>query len=378
VKRSEWRSHHALRRAAEDVALPNVVFRRLGSSLEVSWDNETWGTARPGLAFVEQRGAELVDGVQAARVFLHAIREVTKAVAERERVPSWQDLAGRAAVSRADEHDWRWLVPIETARTIETDLRELDEKLREHTRSNADGWFVAHTRETLTLRQFVATSASELELVLRFVSQIPQEPVSDVLRKLIAPAPPPRVKPWLQGYERALDVREELGWGDDPLPELTTWLRQHGVTVDGTELARSIDLLVLRSARDDTSGWTASMALNPHASSRLRSEIAPAAGLGHLLMDAEDAGRRAVSAIEGAWEDWPSAARARAFGVMLRLPTDGDRQILQGTSKIDARHVAKLMERFDTGPMATTWHLKNLGFIDEERRGEILGELLAA
>lgn len=63
---------------------------------------------------------------------------------------------------------------------------------------------------------------------------------------------------------------------------------------------------------------------------------------------------------------------------MLRLPTEGIRQVLQGRAKIDAHHVAKVMERFDTGPIATTLHLKNLAFIDEERRAEILGELLAA
>lgn len=36
TKRSSWRRHHALRRAADDVALPNVSIRRLGDSLEVS------------------------------------------------------------------------------------------------------------------------------------------------------------------------------------------------------------------------------------------------------------------------------------------------------------------------------------------------------
>lgn len=378
VTRSEWRSHHSLRFAAQDVAFPNVVLRRLGSSLEVSWDNETWGTTRPGLTFVEQRGAELVDGAHAARVLLQAVREATRVVAERHQLAFWEGLARQAADSRADEHDWRWLVPAQTARTIQTDLRELDAKLREHTRLNADGWFVSHTLETLTLRQFVPSSASELERVLRFVSEASRDPVSDRLRKLVAPTPPPRIKPWLQGYERALEVREELGWGDDPVPELTTWLRDQGVTVDTSGFARAIDLLVLRATRDDVSGWAASMALNPQASSRLRSEIASAAALGHLLMDAEDAGRRAAVAVEGEREDWPSAARARAFGVMLRLPTGGVRRVLQGRSRIDAQQVAKVMEHFDTGPIATTQHLKNLGFIDEEREAEILGELLAA
>lgn len=375
-KRSEWRSHHALRRAACDLALPNVVVRRSGGSLEVSWDNETWGTTRPGLDFVERRGTELVNGAHAARVLNEAVREVTRAVAEHDNVASWTALANEAARSRADQHDWRWLVPVETAHTIQTDLQDLDERLREHTRTHADGWFVPHTPETLALRHVSTASASELQLVLEFVRRESRVPMSTTLRNLVTPTPPRRDRPWRQGYDRALEVRDELGWGDGPAPDLAQWLHDQGVTVEATELARSIDLLVLRSQEDETA-WAAAMALNPEANSGLRREIASAAALGHLLMDPEDDERRLAVAIEGAREDWPSAARARAFGVMLLLPTDGVREVLRGKSKIDARDIARVMERFGTGPIATTYHLMNLHFFDEERRVEILRELAA-
>lgn len=64
---------------------------------------------------------------------------------------------------------------------------------------------------------------------------------------------------------------------------------------------------------------------------------------------------------------------------MLLLPDDGVRDVLAGRTSIDASDVKRVMQRFNTGPYATTYHLKNRGFIaDEERRSDILRELDAA
>jgi len=110
-------------------------------------------------------------------------------------------------------------------------------------------------------------------------------------------------------------------------------------------------------------------AVNPGADSSLRRETGLAAALGHILMDP------VPFSVDGPWEHWPSAARARAFGAMLLMPEGGLRDLLSGKTVIDAADVARVMERFGTGPHATTYHLKNLGFIDEERRAAVLREL---
>src|SRR5262249_44005215 len=83
LRRSDWRHHHALRRAVPDAALPNVMLRRLGDFVEVSWDNETWSTSRRGLSFVEQRGTELVSAARAASDLRAALMDVTHTLAER-------------------------------------------------------------------------------------------------------------------------------------------------------------------------------------------------------------------------------------------------------------------------------------------------------
>src|SRR5690606_7778077 len=83
LRRSEWRHHHALRRAAEDVALPNVVFKRLGDQVEVSWDNESWGAPRHGLQFVETRGRELVSAASFGGVIRETLVEVLSSLAKK-------------------------------------------------------------------------------------------------------------------------------------------------------------------------------------------------------------------------------------------------------------------------------------------------------
>lgn len=363
--RSDWRYYHALRRAADDVALPNIAIRRLGDFLEVSWDNETWGTVRPGIEFVEKRGTEIVIGDEAANVLLSALRDVTKEVDARTGDEQLRKLAATAAALEACADDWKWLVHRETARAIEN-IPELRTKLVNHATQKHSELFVPHTSETLALRQALLTNVSEIRAFLRTTLAPPPEPLSPELRQFVAPRPAPRIRPWQAGYEYALEVRERLGWGDAPVPNLALeeWLNAQKCAVREIQLVSSISVVSARF--EDKRGLAI---LNPNGSSLLRREIGVAASLGHLLMD------RIPISVDGVWENWPTAARARAFGVMLLMPEDGVRGVLAGRTKLDTSDVKKVMHQFGTGPYATTFHLQNLKLINEERRTAILGEL---
>ena len=107
LRRSEWRHHHALRRAAEDVALPNVVFRRLGEQVEVSWDNEAWPPPRPNLRFVERRGRALTDARHFGAVLKETLVEVTGALSARTNDERLEELSVRAGALEASCSDWR-------------------------------------------------------------------------------------------------------------------------------------------------------------------------------------------------------------------------------------------------------------------------------
>ncbi|WP_437733537.1 hypothetical protein [Sorangium sp. So ce1335] len=367
LRRSDWRQHHSLRRAAVDVALPNVFVRRLGDFVEVSWDNETWAAPKSGLSFVEQRGTEIVPSSTVALQLSSALVDVTRALADRHPdVPEFVQLASAATELRADDEDWRWLVHAPTARVICAELRELYERLIHHTRTQRDGLYVPHAPETLVLRHARLVSTREVTSLLEASKMYSPRPMSEHLCRLIQPAHPSASRPWVEGYEKALDLREALGWGNEPAPDLRVWMSSNHVSVKEKELSTTVDLVTRKTAD------RASAVVNPQTSSNIRREIGYATVLGHILFD------DAPVAVDGAWEHWPTAARARAFAAMLLMPDDGVRDVLAGRQAIDASDVRRVMQRFNTGPYATTYHLKNRGFIpDDERRMDILRELVA-
>jgi hypothetical protein len=369
--RSEWRRRHGLRRAADDAALPNIVFRRVGEFLEISWDNERWGASRPDLSFVERRGTELVSVASASRDMRAAMIDVTKELSDHVTDPDLLALATKAKTMKPREDDWKYLIHPFTAGIINRDLPALREKLTAYTRKHLTEWLIPHSAETRILRQARLTSAADVEALLKVATVYDVEPVKELVRGLIRPSPAAVVDPWRAGYERALEVREELNWGDDPIPDrdLAKWMSTQNIVVREPILSGAIDVVSIRS--DDI---RASALVNRAGESPRRRETGIATALGHILMDESGV------AVDGTWEYWPSAARARAFGVMLLLPDNGLRKVLNGRrSSLDAGDVHRVMEHFGTGPYATTNHLENLGYIPtEERRTEILKELLPA
>ncbi len=365
--RSDWCHAHALRRAAVDVALPNLVLRRVGDQLEASWDNETWATSHRGLSFVEKRGTVFVPAEVAAAALLEALRIVSGEVAAKFHEEALSALAEKAKGISITPSDWKWLVHPQTAEVIRRDLGEMASRLDAHTQARGGGIFVPHSPETLLLRHMRGTTAIEVQDVMAAgtVSRTTR-PLSAPLAQHVLPRPAPSVEPWREGYERAYDLRENLGWGSGPAPDLKNWLPRNNVATPKLPLPPRLALLTIR-----TPDLRCQAVVNSAFISPIGGEMGLATALGHLLMDETPAG------IDGAWEHWPTAARARAFGAMLLLPDEGVRDCLGGKTHLTASDVQSVMERFGTGPKSTTWHLMNRNYLDEERRQHILNELEA-
>jgi len=364
LRRSDWRRHHAVRTAALDVALPNIHLRRLGSFVEVSWDNETWSPPRPDVSFVEKRGTVLVSAREAAKVIQQALMDVIRVLGEEGATPAVSKLCSMVEDWEVRDSDWRWLVHARSADELTQSLPRLAERLAEHAHAEGCGIFIPHSVETLVLRQARLGTAPEILSLLGVLDQIPDTKASGLLTSRRRPSSAPTIRPWTSGYDRALDLREDLGWGDRPLPNLADWLAQQQVAVRSRPFPGWVYLLT---------AWESGRALtnvNPQGSSLARREAGLATALGHLLMD------DGPVCIDGVWEHWPTAARARAFGVMLMLPDDGVKDVLAGRGAIDSDDVQRLMDHFGTGPSATTYHLRNRGFIDEERRAGLVQELV--
>lgn len=365
MRRSEWRNHHALRRAAEDVALPNVVFRRLGESIEVSWDNDTWSAPRPDLNFVEKRGREMVSAAMFAAVVRESFVEVLSALSKRiHSLPSrLLELSRGGAAFRADAGDWRWLIHRPTATLICREMPQLRDKLDQATKQDATGLYVPHTSETLVLRNLRLEHKSEIEAMLKAAEILPQHPLTESLRNLVRARPAANKHPWEEGNDYAETVRAALGWGVDPLPELVSWMQSERIKIPSDDLGLPPSVAVFSKRTND---FRAMVHVNPRGGSPAKRETGFATALGHLLLD-----ELSVS-IDGDWEHWPTSARARAFGVALMLPEDGVRELLIGTTSIGATEVQTVMKHYRAGPVATTYRLKNLGLISTEEQIELV------
>lgn len=366
LRRSEWRHFHALRRSALDVALPNVVFRRLGDSMEISWDNEAWSSVRRGLTFVERRGRVVVDASRFTAVLSEALVDVTKKVAQRVPNPLLDALHLKAAQAKAKADDWRWLVHRPTAEVILQSIPELGEKLAQHVSARATGLFVPHTSETQLLRLVRVETADEVRKLLAAEKILPAAPADAELMTLVRPSPASSERPWEEGNEYAEYVRERLGWGTAPLPDLADWLKQKGFGVEGGDLGLPPAISVFSERTVDN---RAALHVNPRGGSSRKKETGLATALGHVLLD------DAPFSVDGDWEHWPTSARARAFGVALTLPEEGVRRALAGKTSIGVSEVRELMSNFRAGPLATTYRLKNLGLISVDDQLELAQEL---
>ncbi len=360
LARSEWWQNHGLRGSALEAALPNISFRRFGESLEVSWDNETWGSPQSKLSYVERRGAELVPASIVAAVLLKALVDATSALEQRTGLPAFHELAAAARNARATEGDWQWLIHRPTAELIRSDLPSLAKALDQRAKETGRGLFVPHSAETLVLRQVRLNSTAEIEALLEATRHHHDLQMSALAQSLIHPQSPSSREPYRDGYDRALQTRESLGWGNEPAPDLREWMNGNGISIRSKALPCSVDLVSIR-----TEDFRGTAVLNSQAQ-RLRYETYPAIALGHIVCDEE------VTVVEGSWGRWATSARAKAYAAMLLLPVDGIRRELENPQQVEVADVRRIMDRFGTGAYLTTNHLNNLGFISDEKRMELV------
>lgn len=367
VTRSQWWTRHALRAAFPGAAAPAIVFRRLDDAVEISWDNETWAPPRPDLRFTEGVGTLQVDGQQFGRILQAVVTEVADALKSR----LGDELELHGATPRPDT--WEYLLPEYTTAALKSDAVEneaLLETLR--ARSLAHWPFVPHSPTTTLLRDSGAASREDVQRVLR-LGTTTRQLTGTLAPELIgcrAPRRAPTHRPWVDGYDAALEVREALGWDGQPVPQLDTWLTRCGVEVDASPLpARADGAAVWWRERRPVAN------VNPRGrrARRASRDMMLATDLGHLLLDARPDEDFAL--VHGVLTHWPSAARARAFAAMFLMPESGIRAHLEGHDALDADALVSLMRTFGASASATTWHLKNLGLVSDSRRVELVEEV---
>lgn len=353
---SFWKSH-ALRAAMPGAACPHVVFHRVGDDIEVAWDNEGAPPPRPGLQYAHSRGARLVNGLQVAEALRSAVRG---ACAWLSKNGVLTNLRGHLANGQGPDADaWQCLLPRRTA-----ELASQHEKLREEMASAipVSGAFVPHTLASSLLRAIEVKDAKVLDDVAAFASR-PPPASADAVWALRAMTPAPRWDAWRSGYVAAQAVRERLGWGVGPVPDLRAKLGGLGVEVSDTALPSGVACaaIAFRSGPPRlVIGGTGQMS----PAMRL------ATGFGHLLLDSPP--ERDFGVVSSAWMDAPTVARAKAFGAMLLMPEERCREIAKQVAD-PGTLVQRVMQTFTTTRRVTAWHLYHLRLIDEDDVEAIFG-----
>ena len=102
-----------------------------------------------------------------------------------------------------------------------------------------------------------------------------------------------------------------------------------------------------------------------------------ATALGHILFDVQT--DHSFGVVSSPWTHWPTTARAKAFGAMLLMPAEAIREMARHYGGVDASLVTAVMKTFETGLVATTWHLYHLRMVSDEARmalvRQVRGEL---
>lgn len=359
--RSRWWESHALRAALPGAVAPNLLFHRVGDDIELSWDNESVVPTKPGVRFVEPRGAVVVAGAFFTGVLRQAVHELTRAIQERVTLGN---VTGPLANGGGPSRDsWKLLLQSPTRRL--TDAPEFSSwREKQEAIVPTEGAFIPHTLETSLLR---AVPAVTVEQVRPFLNVTP--PQNDVKRELLKQSratPAVGAEPWRQGYEAAHRIREALGWGNDAAPPLRAFLQSVGVAVHDSDLLDGV-VCAVSSFGGNRIGVLANRGVTMGDSMKLGT------ALGHIVLDLPHEGTFGV--VSSPWAHWPTTARAKAFAAMLLMPDEEIRSMSRRHGVIDSMLVRQIMQRFRTTAVATTWHLYALRMISDEARMALASEV---
>lgn len=369
----DWWSRHALRAADPSALYPDLVWRRLGDSVELSW------TARAPV--------HAPDGFQLALAPGAAVLPISDVAG-----PLWEALA------------WSVATPRDLSRGDRAQLAQLEQRITAlaalPTVSLEAGYLpaglfdrIAEARQRNRLpdtsrRMATAPALTRLDdAVLMFGGVNPDIAAADIdslaaflaahaggaesadLRALVDPdVGTPLSAPFEEGYdlaERLLDQRALPGMASKV--DVRALLTALGIKVEGRRLATSS----IRGAALAGQGYAAAILVNeasPYNRTEEGRRFTLAHELSHILYDRAHAARVAHSS--GPWAPQGVEKRANAFAAMLLMPRE---LVRRSTSEatFTAETVRAAAATMEVGRSALVEHLFNIGLIDEFERDDL-------
>lgn len=327
-----WRERHALSASRRGGILPEVVFRRVGDEIEISWD---WrlSPSLDGTRFLEPPGVHRI-GIEDYQLVIDDLEALAKGL----------------------------LVKAENVQTLASDDLQLKDRLQQLLLDREP------SRSSLLLDD--AGRLGPLGLATQTLD--PDLPASDA-EALIAAASPfqgaglmqareqagpvdARDHAWEQGYAAASALRGLLGLDGRPLGEVDPILTRMGVALRELDLSDASTRSLALEGRD--SGLGPVVAVNrrsPYNASKQGQRASILQSLGHLLLDASPRGRTGC-AHGSDWAPRHTASRANAFAAMMLVPSES---LAAMEPSPDA--VRELARRLGTSPKLLIHHAENLG-----------------
>ena len=387
-----WWSRHAIQAAREGGLFPDVIFRRFQDSIEVSWgDTRSQGVpshvnfaSRAGAARFEPKSVAepLHDALEGAAVYLSSVAPQSGRISDLKRA------IGRLRTRQQDDRV-AWLAGLGVDRdTVRQGWKRFKRQIAGFPKAQQDVLLATSGNSRLVVE-------GSCHAALMFGSMAPNVDRSDVmvlaesLLRLTSPDGDPEAmasrcrpapmgdsddSPWQQGYTLAEELQNDIdGCVDGERVDVEAILERLGVDVAEASLSDRSVRGVAIAGPHHRSGivWNRNSHFN--ADSRGR-RFTLAHELCHLLFDRSVGQRLAVAS--GRWAPPSLEQRANAFAAMLLMPTEAVRTVVVGmTEPITTEDgISRVADRLQTGFLATLWHLRNLGFVDDGSRQRIEAE----
>lgn len=390
-----WWNRHALRSASEGGLFPDVMFRRYRDSVEISWGRTRsqgmpkdfeFAESGPGIARLRPSGvaeplhAVLSDATEHLCTLttncerFETLRRTLRGLArnnQRQRRLMW--LAGLGVDEPTVRRGWRrakrWLSEMPEATSS---LLRDSERLPLVINGSCHTTLMFGCVSPRVQRADVLALA---DIMIEIHSDAQSEHRLDSVRRFI-PIDELSAPSWSQGYELAEDFHEHLTRKfasrarvdiDEIIETLDVPFKEISLS---DETIRGVAIAGMRHAPMIV--WNSNCVFNQHPHGR---RFTLAHELCHLLFDWE-AGRRLAIA-SGPWAPSGIERRANAFAAMLLMPTTNVHKVVSrlNVPLESLEGVSNVASRMGTGFRATSWHLRNLGFIDDTCRDQLLEEI---
>jgi Zn-dependent peptidase ImmA (M78 family) len=369
-----WWARHCLLAARDGGLFPAATIRRYRDQIEISWDAETAVGGPEDFRFLNNGGVTRLDAEVVAAPLYEALRtfvaRFSSAFGNQPDVVRLRNLTAGITSPEATSRRLPWLIGlgrsyISMKRRTTTLLRRVP-RLAELVPavSVAGGILTPSTRSVSLMYGSVspdidmADAVALGEIAVGHHRHAGQSLADELAREF--EGLPISSQPWKSGYALADEIRERFV--ESPAEEaldLNNLVTRLGIQVEEARL-HDPDVRGVALAGDEFEPVIVLSRSSGFNQSEGGRRFSVAHELCHLIVDRIRGGELGI--VSGSWAPREIEQRANAFAAMLLMPIRGLESRVPSRG-LTYEQLCAITTRFQTTPLATSWHLRNLGLI---------------